>query len=105
MEEEIVPMSEWVIRKREVPELPERVEVPRPLLTPEEREKLKEIIRKSYEIARETGERVLDVLKRKIEEWKKEREVKKLEEAVPERVPKVIAVPEDEYVRLVEVKE
>jgi pyruvate-formate lyase-activating enzyme len=121
---EIVPMSEWAKAfRKEVPAPPAAVTPPavqaappvvervveKPVfLTPEEREKLRKIVTEAYEIAKKTGERVLDVLKRKVEEWKKAREEKKLKEAVPEAKKeevKVAAVPEKEYVRLVEVKE
>jgi hypothetical protein len=112
---EITPMSEWKLReeKVEVPEVaptvierviekPVIVEKPA-LITPEEREELKRVVAKSYEIAKKTGEKVYDVLKRKVEEWRETRAKKKLKEAVPEAKVKVI--PEKEYVRLAEVKE
>jgi len=121
---EIVPMSEWKLRKEEVaPAVPaapapavaptpaapiviERVvEKPveaktYPLITPEEREELKKIAVEAFETARKAGERVYDVLKEKIGEWKKAREAKKLKEVTP--TAKVKVVPEKEYVRLVE---
>jgi len=109
---EIVPMSEWIkaFRKEEAPAVPaapiviERVvEKPAPpekLLTPEEKEELKKIAVEAFETARKAGERVYDVLKEKIGEWKKAREAKKLKEVTP--TAKVKAVPEKEYVRLVE---
>jgi hypothetical protein len=118
---EIIPMSEWKLKEAApvVPTAPavaptviERViEKPVPaLITPEEREEIKKIVAKSYEIAKKTGEKVLDVLKRKVEEWKKAKEAKKLKEVVPEKEvkkeeAKVVAVPEAEYVRLAELKE
>jgi len=82
MEEKIIPVSEWVLRKEEVKEAKE---VAYPLITPEEREELKKIVEKSYKIAKKTGERILDVLKRMIEKWKEEKEKKKLKEALPEK--------------------
>ena len=119
---EITPMSEWKLReeKVEVPavtptvverviEKPVVVEKPA-LITPEEREEIKKIVAKSYEIAKKTGEKVYDVLKRKVEEWKKAREAKKLKEVVPTKEAKkeeakLVAVPEKEYTRILEVKE
>jgi hypothetical protein len=121
---EIIPMSEWKLKEAApvVPTAPavaptviERV-IEKPvivektaLITPEEREEIKKIVAKSYEIAKKTGEKVLDVLKRKVEEWKKAREAKKLKEVVPEKAKKeeakVVAVPEKEYTRILEVKE
>jgi hypothetical protein len=124
--EEIIPMSEWVkaFRKEEavpaVPAAPVPAVAPTPaapiviervvekpveakptsLITPEEREELKKIITEAYEVTKKTGEKVYDVLKRKIEEWKRAREAKKLKEVTP--TAKVKAVPEKEYVRLVE---
>jgi hypothetical protein len=121
---EIIPMSEWKLKEAApvVPTAPavaptviERViEKPVPaLITPEEREEIKKIVAKSYEIAKKTGEKVYDVLKRKVEEWKKAREAKakeKLREVVPTKEAKkeeakVVAVPEKEYTRILEVKE
>ena len=109
--EEIIPMSEWKLRKEEVaPAVPAApapavapapVEAkPTPLITPEEREELKKIAVEAFETARKAGERVYDVLKEKIGEWKKAREAKKLKEVTP--TAKVKVVPEKEYVRLVE---
>ena len=123
MGQEIIPMSEWKFRKEEVPAVPaapvpavaptpaapiviERVvekpveAKPTPLITPEEREELKKIAVEAFETARKAGERVYDVLKEKIGEWKKAREAKKLKEVTP--TAKVKVVPEKEYVRLVE---
>jgi hypothetical protein len=121
---EIIPMSEWKLREEAAPTVPaapapttapapaaapiviERVvEKPveaktYPLITPEEREELKKIAVEAFETARKAGERVYDVLKEKIGEWKKAREAKKLKEVTP--TAKVKAVPEKEYVRLVE---
>jgi len=125
---EITPMSEWRLRPEEKVEVPKEVaptviervvekpapvEATYPLITPEEREELKRVVAKSYEIAKKTGEKVYDVLKRKVEEWKATKEAKakeKLKEAVPTKEAKkeeakVVAVPEKEYVRLAELKE
>jgi hypothetical protein len=121
---EIIPMSEWKLREETAPAVPttpapaapiviERVvEKPveaktYPLITPEGREELKKIVTEAYEVAKKTGEKVYDVLKKKIEEWRETRTKKKLKEAVPEKkeeAVEVAAVPEKEYVRLVEVK-